>query len=108
MDLVQSLPLEVTQTRRKTAFENTGFDIRWLIPDFAAVAQEYDGVHLTVTGYLTTAGRPLAAAGGMTMLAGWDPDATYWLADVLGHSGEASEWENPVVGTIAEWVPTAR
>lgn len=107
VDLVERHPLEVTQTWRKTAYETTGLDVLWLIPDFAAVAQEYDGVHLTAAGYLATAGLPLDAGRGLTMLAGWDPDATYWLGDVLEGSGNPSEWENPVEGSTAEWVPTA-
>jgi len=105
--LVERHPLEVTQTWRKTAFETTGIDATWLVPDFATVAQEYDGVHVTGAGYLATAGRPLDAGRGLTMLAGWDPDATYWLGDVLEGSGDPTEWENPVEGTIAEWTPTA-
>lgn len=108
VDLVESHPLEVTQTWRKTAWDTTGIDGRWFIPDFAAVAQEYDGVHLTVEGYLVTAGRPLNAGNGRTILAGWDPDTTYWLADVLRPSGEPAEWVNGAVGTTAEWTPTAR
>ncbi|WP_372698830.1 hypothetical protein [Arthrobacter sp. JSM 101049] len=108
VDLVERHPLEVTQTWRKTAWETTGIDGTWLIPDFAAVAREYDGVHLTVAGYLTTAGRPLDAGNGRTILAGWDPDATYWLADVLRPAGDPVEWTNPVVGTTPEWSPTAR
>ncbi|WP_417233750.1 hypothetical protein [Arthrobacter sp.] len=106
--LVERQPLEVTQTWRKTAYESTGLDATWLIPDFAAVAQEYDGVHLTAAGYLATAGRPLESGRGLTLLAGWDPDATYWLTDVLEASGEPTEWENPVEGAIAEWAPTRR
>lgn len=98
----------LAQTWRKTAYETTGLDATWLIPDYAAVARKYDSVHLTVAGYLATAGRPLDAGRGTTMLAGWDPDATYWLGDVLESSGGPTEWENPVVGTTAEWAPTTR
>ena len=26
------------------------------------------------------------------MLAGWNPDETYWLTDVLTHAGQAQAW----------------
>jgi hypothetical protein len=44
--------------------------------------EHYDGVHLTVGGYLACSGLALAAGGGYTMLAGWIPDATIWLRDI--------------------------
>jgi hypothetical protein len=50
-------------------------------------------VHLTIGGYLTAAGRALAVSGSAaTMLAGWDPDKTYWLADVLQVAGTPVRW----------------
>jgi hypothetical protein len=55
----------------------TGWTGRWLIPDYAAVADDWDAVHLTVAGYLTTAGIAIPAGGARTMLAGWDPDASH-------------------------------
>jgi len=51
-------------------------------------------VHLTIGGYLTAAGRALAiSASAATMLAGWDPDKTYWLADALQAAGTPDRWE---------------
>jgi hypothetical protein len=87
--LVGRYPLDVTKSRWHDWFKVTGRAGTWLIPDYAAVAADYDGVHLTVGGYLTTAGRALPVDGtagsnaAATMLAGWDPDLTYWLTDVL-------------------------
>jgi hypothetical protein len=53
-------------------------------------------VHLTVDSYLSTAGRALTVdvpgAPARTVLAGWDPDATWWLADVLPEPGEPTDW----------------
>jgi hypothetical protein len=100
--LVARYPLDVTRSRRHDWWRATAWDGRWLIPDFAAVAAEYDAVHLTVGGYLTTAGRALAVGEDRTMLAGWDPDATYWLADVLARVG------GPVRSKIAADVYPAR
>ncbi len=62
-------------------------------PDYTAVAADYDAIHLTVLGYLTTAGRDLPAGDARTMLAGWDPDTTYWLTDCLAPAGPATCWE---------------
>jgi hypothetical protein len=65
------------------------------------VADVWDGVHLTVAGYLTTAGRALDVEEQYaTVLAGWDPDATYWLADVLRPAGPATRWVRDADG---EW-----
>ncbi|XGU20220.1 hypothetical protein ACETU7_04255 [Rhodococcus sp. 3Y1] len=45
------------------------------------MSADYDAVHLTMMAYLTTPGIaiPLSANSGATVLAGWDPDATFWL-----------------------------
>jgi hypothetical protein len=50
-------------------------------------------VHLTAAGYLTTAGWAVPVGEARTVLAGWNPDETYWLADVLTHAGPAAHWE---------------
>lgn len=43
----------------------------WLIPDWASVAANYDAVHLTTLGSLSTAGQALQTAGaGPSSLAG--------------------------------------
>lgn len=84
-DLAATYPLDVTSSRRHDWFRATGLRGPWTIPDWAAVARDWDGVHLSVEGYLSTAGRPLrlpGAGGACTLLAGWDPGATWWLADV--------------------------
>jgi hypothetical protein len=91
-DLVSRYPLDVSRARRHDWWRTTGLTGTWLIPDYAAVAADYDAVHLSVGGYLTTAGRALPAGGGRTVLAGWSPDETYWLADVLSHAGTAKRW----------------
>jgi hypothetical protein len=123
--LVARYPLDVSKSRRHDWWRVTGLAGSWIIPDYAAVAADYDAVHLTIGGYLTTAGRAMAqgddehdgwvglagdaeqagellSAGGAqpeasarTLLAGWDPDATYWLADVLTSAGPPVRWVNP-------------
>jgi len=85
VDLVQTYPLDVTDERRDDWQRTTGREGDWYIPDWNAVAADWDAVHVSVAGYLTTATRalPLADGNAATMLAGWNPDQTWWLADVL-------------------------
>lgn len=81
--LCRAYPLDVTASRRHDWFHTTGRDGRWVIPDWQQVAVEWDAVHLTVSGYLHTAGRALQVGRDTaSVLAGWDPDCTLWLADV--------------------------
>lgn len=80
---------------------------RWLIPDFTAAAADYDAIHLSVVGYLTTAGRALPVGDARTMLAGWNPDETWWLADVLSSSGPAERWTTTKQDEPLGWNPAS-
>ncbi len=61
-------------------------------------AADFDGVYLSVDGYLSTAGRALPvhvrSLGDQvaTVLGGWDPDATWWLTDVATGLGAPVDW----------------
>ena len=99
--LAARYPMDVSLSKRHDWWRTTGIAGPWLVPDWSAVAADYDGVHLTLWGYLTTAGLALAArpsAGPSvavlerTVLAGWDPDETYWLNDVLTPGAAPSDW----------------
>jgi hypothetical protein len=91
--LVSAYPRPATASYRHT-WAWTGWNGDWLAPRWSAVARDWDGVHLTVAGYLSTAGCPLPVGTARTMLAGWNPDQTYWLTDVLTHAGQAQAWHN--------------
>ena len=91
--LVAAYPRTVTATYRHT-WAWTGWDGEWLMPRWSAVAHDWDGAHLTVAGYLATAGRALPVGAARTLLGGWNPDETYWLADVVTANGEAQAWHN--------------
>ncbi|MCT1515563.1 GNAT family N-acetyltransferase [Dietzia cercidiphylli] len=94
--LVNEFPLEVTQEKRGDWWRTTGRDGSWWIPDWAEVAESYDAVHVTVTGYLRTAGRAIDTAQGATVLAGWGPDHTCWLRpDRLRYTGVVEQWHRP-------------
>lgn len=92
-DLVRRFPLEVSASRRHDWYRHTGRDGAWAIPDWLAVREEFDAVHVTVAGYLTTAGRAVDVGDGVaSVLAGWSPDSTAWLTDILVESGPRERW----------------
>jgi hypothetical protein len=91
--LIAVYPRTATATYRHT-WAWTGWDGEWVVPRWPAVARDWDGVHLSVAGYLATAGRALPAGTGRTLLGGWNPDETYWLTDVLTPGGPARAWHN--------------
>jgi hypothetical protein len=92
VELVRRYPMDVSLSRRHDWWRATGHEGTWLIPDWAAVASDFDAVHLTMLGYLATAGRALPVGDSHTVLAGWNPDETYWLADVLTKDGVPEDW----------------
>jgi hypothetical protein len=53
----------------------------WLLPDWKAIAKNYDGVHVSVGGYLSTSYQALPIGDHFTILSGWHPDSTSWLGD---------------------------
>jgi hypothetical protein len=58
---------------------------RHVLPDWRAVACDYDGVHLSWAGFLTAEGFVSdLPGGGVTMLRYWGSERTLWLADVFG------------------------
>jgi hypothetical protein len=82
-----------------------------VIPDWSRVAEDFDGVHVSLAGYLRTAGAvvdvgdasfiedsPSRPTAGDTdertasLMAGWNPDTTYWLGDVVTGIAEVAEW----------------
>ncbi len=107
--LVERYPLEMTNARRHDWYRVTGRVGRWCIPDWHAVAADWDAVHLTVAGYLTTATRACTLADGKsaTVLGGWNPDQTWWLTDVLAETSGPQRWHNSggESGTGLDWQP---
>lgn len=93
VELCRRYPLDVTASRRHDWYRATGRSGRWVIPDWSQLRQDIDAVHLSVNGYLTAAGRALSVEDGVaTVLAGWDPDKTYWLRDVQQSESNDQAW----------------
>ncbi|MDA8297812.1 MAG: hypothetical protein M0004_14735 [Actinomycetota bacterium] len=91
--LTERYPIEVTFGRRGNWDLATGRSGRWVLADWSLVAEDYDAVHLSALAYLATSGRALSlSSGAATLIAGWNADETYWLADVPEVSGAPSEW----------------
>ena len=91
--LCRRYPLEVTASRRHDWFYTTGRDGRWITPDWAAAQQDFDAVHLTIAGYLQTAGLAVALdSERASVLAGWSPDHTFWLQDIEADPLTAEDW----------------
>lgn len=110
-DLCRRYPLDVTAQRRHVWFETTGRKGRWVIPDWSRVAEDFDGVHVGLAGYLRTAGAVIDVTEGhlgedsdtiptmgstddrtASVMAGWHPDTTFWLNDVIDAVTEVAEW----------------
>ena len=92
--LCRNHPFEITHTVGPDWHRVTGLETRWVMPDWESVASVYDGVHLSVAGYLTSATRAIAIDDDVhTMIAGWRPDGTAWLTDdAVTGSSEWQEW----------------
>ncbi|WP_077685016.1 hypothetical protein [Tessaracoccus aquimaris] len=80
--LCRDHPLDVTASRRHDWYRATGRDGAWVVPDWCAVAERYDGVHLTIACYLEAATTAIPVDGDRaSVIAGCDPDSTWWLND---------------------------
>lgn len=92
-DLCRQHPLEVTASRRHDWYRTTGRHGRWVMPDWSQVAQDFDGVHLTVSAWLAAAGTVIPVDDDTaSVIAGWSPDETWWFI-TPSSLGEISAWE---------------
>jgi hypothetical protein len=91
--LAAAHPRDVTASRWHDWSRWTGREGRWILPDWRSVAARWDGVHVSVAGYLSTAGTAVDTGGGAaTLLAGWDADQTLWLRDVFTGTRQLTTW----------------
>jgi hypothetical protein len=106
--LVDRYPLAVPRSRRHDWWRATGEDARWAIPDYPAMAADFDAIHVSVMGYLSTAGRVLRAGEFHTVLAGWNPDETWWLSPAGTHRGAPAPWQLDENNLPLDWKPGYR
>lgn len=92
--LVGRYPVDVSATtKRSDWWRATNRDGKWLMPDWERIALEWDAVHLTVLGYLTTASRVLYLDDDYaTILAGAQPGFAYWLSNVFHEFNIRQDW----------------
>lgn len=129
--LCRAAPIDVTATtRRHDWYRATGRDGAWVVPDWAAIAERYDAVHLTLRGWLRASGTAipvdadsadgtadsadgtLDSAEGVlhsadgtpaSVIAGWTPDTTVWLRDPRPALGPSTMWRWS--GEDRGWLP---
>jgi len=93
--LCREYPLDVTYSQRDIWRVAIGFDGGWIVPDWRAMAADWDAVHLTVSGYLEAATRPIVIADGQaSAIAGWNADETVWLTARPSEMGPAVAWKH--------------
>ena len=92
-ELCLRFPLSVSAQVRHDWYRTTGRVGAWVIPDWAAVSEHYDAVHLQVGAYLSAAGRAIPVDDDTaSVIAGWNPDETYWLGSSPEPTGARVAW----------------
>lgn len=100
-ELCRRYPLELTDEHRHDWYRVTGRDGLWVEPDWRAVASDFDAVHLTAWAYLTAATCEIVVDDARSsMIAGWGPDATYWLTGTARETGERVGWRRQEQGEV--------
>lgn len=103
--LCRRFPIEVTAQKRHDWYRTTGRAGAWVIPDWAKVAQHYDAIHLQVQAYLSAVGIAIPVDGRTaSVIAGWDPDQTYWFTPNVRYRDEPVTWAFSFRNDRADWV----
>lgn len=76
---VDRYPTAANEASAQERLRVIGLEGPWIDPDWRRVRTDYDGVHLSFAGYLSTACQPIELGGHLTALMGWNPDSTVWL-----------------------------
>ena len=92
-DLTATYPRDVTGTHDGEWRYWGGVPGPWRLPDWERVRDDYDGVHVSPGGYVTSCGLAQPADGACTMLVAWLPGATLWLHDVITGTGLLGRWD---------------
>lgn len=78
----------------------TGCSGPWLVLDWTAVAEHFDGVHVSIGGYLSTSYTAWPVGDHFTILSGWHPDSTFWIGrspQVVGERLDTGEEYRPPI-----------
>ena len=102
-NLCRQYPLDVTHEKRNDWYHTTGRIGTWIMPDWHAVAQEFDGVHLSVAAYLAAAGTAIPVdEDTASVIAGWNPDDTWWFTEPISLD-QGVLWEYAYEGDANVW-----
>lgn len=102
--LCREFPQDVSGMMRGNWYQTTGRDGLWVQPDWQAVAQKFDGVHLSLGAYLAGAGEVIPVSRThASVIAGWTPDETFWFTDAVQRVGGAEDWEINEDSELDEW-----
>ncbi|MFC5433907.1 hypothetical protein [Microbacterium suwonense] len=103
-ELCTRFPTAVTALKRHDWYRATGRIGDWVLPDWSAVAEHYDAVHLQAGAYLAAAGTAIPVGdSAASVIAGWNPGETYWLTEVIRFDEEPTAWVSGG-GGIGEWM----
>jgi hypothetical protein len=69
---------------------------RVLTPDWALVAKDWDGVHLSMAGLLTATSQPFPLRSAWTMCEGWETEETVWLRWRFAKVERKADWIGPM------------
>lgn len=108
--LCTAFPCEVTASKQDDWYLTTGQHRRWVVPDWAQVAEHYDGVHLQVGAYLSSAGVAIPvdeASGIASVIAGWNLDETYWFSPDIAYGDKPTGWISDDTHSKIVWRPAA-
>ena len=64
-----------------------------LVPNWGAVSEEWDGVHLSLGGLLTAHQNRYESSAGWSMVDSWDAEQTYWLRAVNSESERQPDFQ---------------
>jgi hypothetical protein len=91
--LCREYPIDVTASRDSIWGASVGQSDEWVIPDWHAMAADWDAIHLTIVGYLAAATTLIAVSEGKaSVIAGWAPDETVWLRASPAATSAAVDW----------------
>ena len=68
-------------------------DKEWLVPDWGAAAEDWDGVHLSLGGLLTAEQVRYQSEDGISMLNFWQAEQTYWLRGFVSNARRLPDHE---------------
>ncbi|HJF13511.1 MAG TPA: hypothetical protein K8V32_01750 [Enteractinococcus helveticum] len=106
--LCARFPMDVTAQKRHDWYRTTGRIGRWITPGWVQVAEHYDAVHLQVGAYLSAAGIAIPVddiTDSASVIAGWDPDTTYWFSSSIAYDYERIGWLLVEAGVDMVWKP---